>query len=86
LGRISNEKTIHRNHLYFNSAKQQVYQLSQIATTMAAELGLGPLDESAMQRLIQLHRDIHNPVYDQQYRDTIEMIRTYLACYYVSSW
>ncbi|KAM0263961.1 hypothetical protein ACHAQJ_000996 [Trichoderma viride] len=52
---------------------------------MVAELGLGPLDESALQYLTQLQKDFHIPVYEHQYREIIEMMRTYLACYYLSS-
>ncbi|KAL7952435.1 hypothetical protein V8C34DRAFT_299339 [Trichoderma compactum] len=69
------------NHLYFNPAKEQIYQLSQMATTMAAELKLPP-DDSVKDILIQ-----QRGIFDKngQYYSIIEKMRTFVACYYVDS-
>ncbi|KAL7907599.1 hypothetical protein GGI35DRAFT_454456 [Trichoderma velutinum] len=69
------------NHLYFNPAKEQIYQLSQMATTMAAELKLPP-DDSVKDMLIQQRGTFDR---NGQYYDIIEKIRTFVACYYVDS-
>ncbi|KAL6799301.1 hypothetical protein GGI42DRAFT_327356 [Trichoderma sp. SZMC 28013] len=69
------------NHLYFNPAKEQIYQLSQMATTMAVELKLPP-DDSIKDILIQ-----QRGTFDEngQYYYIIEKMRTFVACYYVDS-
>ncbi|KKP03827.1 hypothetical protein THAR02_04098 [Trichoderma harzianum] len=69
------------NHLYFNPAKEQIYQLSQMAITMAAELKLPP-DDSVKDILIQ-----QRGTFDKygQYYFIIEKMRTFVACYYVDS-
>ncbi|KAL7786491.1 hypothetical protein V8C43DRAFT_289968 [Trichoderma afarasin] len=69
------------NHLYFNPAKEQIYQLSQMATTMAAELKLPP-DDSVKDILIQQRGTFDK--YGQHYF-IIEKMRTFVACYYVDS-
>ncbi|QYT06372.1 Zn(2)-C6 fungal-type domain-containing protein [Trichoderma simmonsii] len=69
------------NHLYFNPAKEQIYQLSQMATTMAAELKLPP-DDSIKDILIQQRGTFDK---NGQYYFIIEKMRTFVACYYVDS-
>ncbi|KAL6691369.1 hypothetical protein J3F84DRAFT_397686 [Trichoderma pleuroticola] len=69
------------NHLYFNPAKEQIYQLSQMATTMASELKLPP-DDSVKDILIQQRGTFDK---NGQYYFIIEKMRTFLACYFVDS-
>ncbi|KAL5084792.1 hypothetical protein Trisim1_011461 [Trichoderma cf. simile WF8] len=69
------------NHLYFNPAKEQIYQLSQMATTMAAELKLPP-DDLIKDILIQQRGTFDK---NGQYYFIIEKMRTFVACYYIDS-
>ncbi|KAL7931395.1 hypothetical protein V8C35DRAFT_329660 [Trichoderma chlorosporum] len=70
------------NHLYFDPAKEQMYQLSQMATTMAVQLKLGAPDDSMKDILIQRRETFDD---NEQYYSIIEKMRTFLACYYVDS-
>lgn len=57
---------------------------------MAVELRLGPPDESVKNILIQqrgtFESTTYNTTYNEQYYSIIERMRTFVACYYVSSW
>ncbi|KAL7941261.1 hypothetical protein V8C42DRAFT_335230 [Trichoderma barbatum] len=70
------------NHLYFKSAREQIYQFSQMATTIAVELKLSPPDDSVINILIQRQGAFDS---DDQLHSIIERMRTFLACYYVDS-
>ncbi|TFA99932.1 hypothetical protein CCMA1212_008354 [Trichoderma ghanense] len=73
------------NHLYLDSAKDQIYQFAQIATTMAVELKLGPPDKIIQDMLIQRHETFKGTTHDKEYHAVVERMRVYVMCYYVSS-
>ncbi|KAL7919992.1 hypothetical protein ACQKWADRAFT_299840 [Trichoderma austrokoningii] len=73
------------NHLYFHSAREQIYQLSQLAITMAVELRLGPPDESLKGILIQHRETSEWSSHSESYHSIVENMRTFVACYYISS-
>lgn len=75
-----------RNHHYFHSAREQIYQLSQMAITMAVELRLGPPEESLKDILVQHRETFESSVYNENYFFIVENMRTFVACYYISSW
>lgn len=75
-----------RNHHYFHSTRQQIYQFSQMAATMAVELRLGPPDESIRDIMIQQRGSIEWSTYDGNHYSIVESMRTFVACYYISSW
>lgn len=56
-----------------------------MAVTMAVELRLGPPDES-LKDLIQRRETFEWPTYHENYHSVVESVRTFVACYYISSW
>ncbi|KAL6889991.1 hypothetical protein GGI43DRAFT_416166 [Trichoderma evansii] len=73
------------NHHYFHSTRDQIYQLSQMATTMAVELRLGPPDESFKNILIQQQEIFEWSTCNENSFPVVENMRTFVACYYISS-
>lgn len=57
-----------------------------MAVTMAVELRLGPPGESLKDILIQHREAFEWPTYHKNYLSVMENMRTFVACYYVSSW
>ncbi|TLD24376.1 hypothetical protein PspLS_06783 [Pyricularia sp. CBS 133598] len=67
-----------------NPSVQQLYQLTQLAVTLAGEFGLPSLStiremNSSNAKMSRSIRDLNS-----QYLDELERIRTYLGCYHVS--
>lgn len=53
---------------------------------MAVELRLGPPEESLKDILIQHRETFESSVYNENYFSTVENMRAFVACYYISSW
>ncbi|KAJ9148976.1 hypothetical protein NKR23_g4613 [Pleurostoma richardsiae] len=74
------------HHLYIDPAHQNIYQLSQLALSMAVELELGDISESTKQELICAGTDHRSRMYDMNYAYQVECLRTYIACHHASSY
>lgn len=57
-----------------------------MAITMAVELRLGPPDESLKDILIQHRETFEWSTNNENYCSIVETMRTFVACYYISSW
>lgn len=53
---------------------------------MAVELRLGPPEESLKDILVQHRENFESSVYNDNYFSIVENMRTFVACYYISSW
>jgi hypothetical protein len=77
--------TLKRYHLYFDPEKQQIYQLTQMMATMAIDLEIHkPLRGDQREYIHQISPFLGCDTTPESTGD-LEIKRTLLGCYYISS-
>lgn len=73
-----------RYHLHFNPDREQLYQLSQLAVSMAVDLGINkPAPRDTTREVVAFMVGNSASLVDSA--EVLEAKRTFIGCYYVSS-
>jgi hypothetical protein len=77
-----------RYHRFFKPERQQIYQLSQMVIAMAVDLEISRAGSNLLDGLSAFAvRDSRtSSMRAHRFPSELEVMRTFLGCYYLSSW
>lgn len=85
---MTTERLIFRYHLFFRPDRQQIYQLSQMVIAMAVDLEISRSANalSGAMSTFAVGDGRTGSMRAHRFPSELEAMRTFLGCYYLSSW